>query len=253
MIMILVWTVVMGGILIIIRQVNIDQSPHDAAIVAKLSSSEINENAILNKNLLQKQLPQFRSTNGTITGLLEVTKRLSECGVYRLAEWYKFYQILITLPLGANECEKSFSALTRIKTKLRNRLENHTLETTVKYAIMKLYMNNDDTDYIVSNFYANLTTARSRNPSTTCVDTQVELYIPRKCSPSNTIIAGKDHAAIQLDIADIDQQTGLITGKSRTYAICGSIRMMGESDDSITRMALRGGLLAINFSANDNK
>ncbi|CAF0928886.1 unnamed protein product [Didymodactylos carnosus] len=85
------------------------------------------------------------------------------------------------------------------------------------------------------------------------VETQVELYIPRKCSASNTIIAAKDHAAIQIDIADVDEQTGRVTGKSRTYAICGSIRMMGESDDSITRMALRDGLLAKNFSANDNK
>ncbi|CAF0985195.1 unnamed protein product, partial [Didymodactylos carnosus] len=74
-----------------------------------------------------------------------------------------FYQILITIPLGANECEKPFSALTRIKTKLRNRLGNDALETTAKYAIMKPYMNNDDIDYIVSNFYANPTRAESRN------------------------------------------------------------------------------------------
>ncbi|CAF1164600.1 unnamed protein product [Didymodactylos carnosus] len=127
------------------------------------SMYEKTENAILNKHLLQKQLPRFRSTIRTITGLLEITKCLSKCGVYRLSEWYKFYQILITIPLGANECEKSFSALTRIKTKLRNRLGNDALETTVKYAIMKPYMNNDDIDYIVSNFYANPTRAESRN------------------------------------------------------------------------------------------
>ncbi|CAF4325494.1 unnamed protein product, partial [Didymodactylos carnosus] len=78
------------------------------------STYEKTENAILNKHLLQKQLPQFRSTIRTITGLLEITKCLSKCDVYRLSEWYKFYQILITIPLGANECEKSFSALTRI-------------------------------------------------------------------------------------------------------------------------------------------
>ncbi|CAF1166258.1 unnamed protein product [Didymodactylos carnosus] len=74
------------------------------------STYEKTENAILNKHLLQKQLPQFRSTIRTITGLLEITKCLSKCDVYRLSEWYKFYQILITIPLGANECEKSFSA-----------------------------------------------------------------------------------------------------------------------------------------------
>ncbi|CAF4511058.1 unnamed protein product, partial [Didymodactylos carnosus] len=126
------------------------------------STYEKTENAILNKHLLQKQLPQFRSTIRTITDLLEITKYLSKCGVYRLSEWYKFYQILITILLGANECEKSFSALTRIKTKLRDRFGNDALETTVKYAIMEPYMNNDDIDYIISNFYANPTRAESR-------------------------------------------------------------------------------------------
>ena len=43
----------------------------------------------------------------------------------------------------------------------------------------------------------------------------------------------KDHAAVQLDIAEVDEQTGRATGKNRTYALCGSIRMMGEADDSL--------------------
>ncbi|CAF0904351.1 unnamed protein product [Adineta ricciae] len=62
---------------------------------------------------------------------------------------------------------------------------------------------------------------------------QIELYVPRKCAASNKIIAAKDHAAVQLDIAEVDEHTGVATGKNRTYALCGSIRMMGESDDSI--------------------
>merc|ERR1712080_234146 len=65
----------------------------------------------------------------------------------------------------------------------------------------------------------------------------VDLYIPRKCSASNRIIAAKDHASIQLNIVDVDEKTGRMTGTSKTYAICGTIRRMGESDDCINRLA----------------
>lgn len=36
----------------------------------------------------------------------------------------------------------------------------------------------------------------------------VELYIPRKCSASSRIIAATDHAAVQIDFADVDPTTG---------------------------------------------
>lgn len=67
----------------------------------------------------------------------------------------------------------------------------------------------------------------------------VDMYIPRKCSASNRIIAAKDHASIQINIADVDESTGRMTGSYTTYAICGNIRRMGESDDSINRLAKR--------------
>merc|ERR1711911_84275 len=35
----------------------------------------------------------------------------------------------------------------------------------------------------------------------------VDLYIPRKCSASNRIIYAKDHASIQMNIADVDEKT----------------------------------------------
>jgi len=76
---------------------------------------------------------------------------------------------------------------------------------------------------------------------------QIELYVPRKCAASNKIIAAKDHAAVQLDIAEVDEQTGRITGKNRTYALCGSIRMMGEADDSLVRLATRDGFVGKGF------
>ncbi|XP_014206171.1 40S ribosomal protein S21 [Copidosoma floridanum] len=81
------------------------------------------------------------------------------------------------------------------------------------------------------------------NDSKECVD----LYIPRKCSASNRIIHAKDHASIQLALADIDPTTGRMTDTYKMYAICGAIRRMGESDDCIVRLAKKDGILAKNF------
>lgn len=62
-------------------------------------------------------------------------------------------------------------------------------------------------------------------------------------SASNRIIHAKDHASVQLNLADVDPTTGIMTATSKVYAICGAIRMMGESDDCIARLAKRDGLL----------
>ncbi len=76
----------------------------------------------------------------------------------------------------------------------------------------------------------------------------VDLYTPRKCSASKNIINAKDHAAIQMNIAEVDSTTGLYNGSFKTYAICGAIRTMGESDDCINRLALSDNIVAKNFS-----
>lgn len=67
----------------------------------------------------------------------------------------------------------------------------------------------------------------------------VDVYIPRKCSSSGRIIGAKDHAAVQLNVADVDEKTGRVTGKSTAYAVCGYLRAMGESDDSINGLCCR--------------
>ncbi|XP_034732588.1 40S ribosomal protein S21 [Etheostoma cragini] len=75
----------------------------------------------------------------------------------------------------------------------------------------------------------------------------VDLYVPRKCSASNRIIGAKDHASVQLNIAEVDKVTGRFNGQFKTYAICGAIRRMGESDDSILRLAREDSIVAKNF------
>nr|6XU6_AV Chain AV, 40S ribosomal protein S21 [Drosophila melanogaster]6XU7_AV Chain AV, 40S ribosomal protein S21 [Drosophila melanogaster]6XU8_AV Chain AV, 40S ribosomal protein S21 [Drosophila melanogaster] len=74
----------------------------------------------------------------------------------------------------------------------------------------------------------------------------VDLYVPRKCSASNRIIGAKDHASIQMNVVDVDPETGRQTDGSKTYAICGAIRRMGESDDSILRLAKADGIVSKN-------
>nr|ABX44794.1 putative 40S ribosomal protein RPS21 [Flustra foliacea] len=75
----------------------------------------------------------------------------------------------------------------------------------------------------------------------------VDMYIPRKCSASNRIIAAKDHASVQINVALVDEKTGRMTGAYKSYGICGQIRSMGESDDCLNRLVKKDGILAKNF------
>uniref|UniRef100_A0A8C6S5K9 40S ribosomal protein S21 n=1 Tax=Neogobius melanostomus TaxID=47308 RepID=A0A8C6S5K9_9GOBI len=73
----------------------------------------------------------------------------------------------------------------------------------------------------------------------------VDLYVHENgASASNRIIGAKDHASIQINIAEVDKVTGRFNGQFKTYAICGAIRRMGESDDSILRLSKTDGIIA---------
>lgn len=45
-------------------------------------------------------------------------------------------------------------------------------------------------------------------------------------SASNRIIPAKDHASIQINLAEIDSSTGRITGNHKIFTISGAIRRM---------------------------
>ena len=95
--------------------------------------------------------------------LLDITKYISTNARYLVPEWFKFYQILTTLPIGSNECERSFSAFKRIKTRLRNSLSETALETAVKFTMLKSNVTDEDLDMIVKNFYLHPGRAKARN------------------------------------------------------------------------------------------
>ncbi|KAK5123035.1 40S ribosomal protein S21 [Meristemomyces frigidus] len=76
----------------------------------------------------------------------------------------------------------------------------------------------------------------------------VDLYVPRKCSATNRIIKAKDHASVQISLGKVDEN-GRYTGENQVYALCGFVRAMGESDDSMNRLAQRDGYLKGVWSA----
>ncbi|PKU67838.1 40S ribosomal protein S21 [Dendrobium catenatum] len=51
----------------------------------------------------------------------------------------------------------------------------------------------------------------------------VDLYIPRKCSATNRLIAAKDHAAVQINIGHLDEH-GVYTRNFTTFALSGFVR-----------------------------
>lgn len=70
----------------------------------------------------------------------------------------------------------------------------------------------------------------------------VDLYIPRKCSFTNTIIAAEDHASIQLNIGKVNAK-GVFSGEFDTIALSGSIRGSGKSDSAINEIAVKKGIV----------
>lgn len=64
----------------------------------------------------------------------------------------------------------------------------------------------------------------------------VDMYIPRKCSWTNRLIRAKDHAATQINVANVDPLTGLATGDSTPFCLAGYIRFKSEGDMALTEL-----------------
>ncbi|EWM29622.1 40s ribosomal protein s21 [Nannochloropsis gaditana] len=64
----------------------------------------------------------------------------------------------------------------------------------------------------------------------------VDLYIPRKCSWTNRVIHSKDHAAVQVNVANVDASGVYLQGDLKTIAMAGYIRAKGEADAAMTEM-----------------
>lgn len=75
--------------------------------------------------------------------------------------------------------------------------------------------------------------------------TNVDLYVPRKCSWTSRLIESKDHASVQINVANVDPVTGLATGDSTPVCIAGYVRFKSESDMAITAIVQRNDALAV--------
>ena len=64
----------------------------------------------------------------------------------------------------------------------------------------------------------------------------VDLYVPRKCSYTNRLIAAKDHASVQINVANVDPVTGVMTNESTPYVLTGYIRFKSEGDMALNAL-----------------
>jgi small subunit ribosomal protein S21e len=77
----------------------------------------------------------------------------------------------------------------------------------------------------------------------------VDLYVPRKCSVTNKVITAKDHASVQINIAEVDEEGKAIPNQQITYALCGFVRGTGEADDALNRLATHDGREQLLYTA----
>ena len=67
------------------------------------------------------------------------------------------------------------------------------------------------------------------------------LTLARTGAATNRLITAKDHASVQINVADVDEDGRMIPGGQKTYAFCGFVRREGQSDDSLNRLATNDG------------
>jgi ribosomal protein S21e len=60
--------------------------------------------------------------------------------------------------------------------------------------------------------------------------------VPRKCAATGRLIEAKDHASVQIAVADVDENGKMIPGSTTNIPIAGQVRHQGESDDSLNRI-----------------
>jgi small subunit ribosomal protein S21e len=64
----------------------------------------------------------------------------------------------------------------------------------------------------------------------------VDLYVPRKCSWTNRLVAAKDHSSVQINVSNVDPVTGIATGDFTPYCLAGYVRFKSEGDMALTAL-----------------
>ncbi|GLB35010.1 putative 2OG-Fe(II) oxygenase superfamily protein [Lyophyllum shimeji] len=155
--------------------------------------------------------------------------------------------------MSGPECRRAYHGVPRI---LEGTLPPHLQSTDADWEpyerclVSTLTTNTEDCTVLRNFSHADTPAPLRRNhrqkPFTSAMENDagvlVDLYVPRKCSATNRLITSKDHASVQISIADVDAN-GRALSTSTTFALCGQVRSQGESDDSLNRLATQAGLL----------
>jgi len=118
---------------------------------------------LLNLKYLKDDVYAFYKITEGVTTIPAILSKLAKFGSEQCPEWYRLYQIFGTFAVGSNEAERMFSTLRRIKTWMRNRLSDTTVEILLKVSSLDIQLTDDAVNFIVQDFVKNPGRAKSRN------------------------------------------------------------------------------------------
>ena len=67
----------------------------------------------------------------------------------------------------------------------------------------------------------------------------MDLYIPRKCSWTNKILASNDYGSVQFNVGHVDPKTGIYTGTFTPICLSGKVRQNGEADLAVNELVAK--------------
>ncbi|CAF3333398.1 unnamed protein product [Rotaria socialis] len=124
---------------------------------------ERTDQPLLNIKFLKNDVYAFLKIVQNISSIPSILLRLAKLGSEQCPEWFRLYQILATFAVGSNEAERMFSILRRIKSWLRNRLNDTTIEILLKLSSLNIQLTDDGIDFIIQDFIKSPGRAKSRN------------------------------------------------------------------------------------------
>ena len=99
---------------------------------------------------------------------------------------------------------------------------------------------NDLRDFRVSSLTSTSPASARRPVSIPEISEMAYLTVLKRSDYLDRLITSKDHASVQISVVDVDAD-GRALPTSTTFALCGQVRAMGESDDSLNRLATKAG------------
>lgn len=74
----------------------------------------------------------------------------------------------------------------------------------------------------------------------------VDLYVPRKCSWTSRLVQAKDHASVQINVANVDPVTGQALAENTPFVLAGYIRFKSEGDMALTALSKKKDMESMN-------